>query len=85
MNQAPNIAVIVAALGVIPLFFLFLPILAPIFGAIFEFTTAMLAGDSGNLTVNAFLPWFTAAFAVAGGVIIVLGATRAFGSLKGGR
>lgn len=85
MTKAPNIALVVVCLGAIPLFFLLLPILAPIFGAVLEFTTAMLAGDSGSLTVNAFLPWFAVAFAVGAGVIIYLGADRAFGSLKGGR
>ncbi len=74
-----------ACLGAIPLFFMFLPIIAPIFGAVLEFTSVMLAGDSGSLTVNAFLPWFAGAFAVGACVIVVLGANRAFGSLKGGR
>jgi hypothetical protein len=82
---APRVGIIVAALGAIPLLFALLPILAPIFGAVLTFTTAMLQDDSGNLQVNALLPWFAVGFALAPFVIIYLGSDRAFGRLRGGR
>lgn len=71
------------ALGAIPLFFMFLPIFAPILGSVLSFTSAMLASDSGNLRVNALLPWFAVAFAIAPFVIIFLGSEHAFGRLRG--
>lgn len=62
-----------------------MPLLAPILGAVLSWNTAMLGSDSGNLQVNAALPWFAlgsvvAAFFIVGGAVYIFG-----GQLSRGR
>lgn len=82
MASRRSIAVFIIAVCAMPLLFALMPFLAPIFGAVAAFTTALLAADSGNLSFNATFPWFALA-SVLTGLFLVFGAAIVFGERLG--
>lgn len=67
-------ALIALVLGALPLFFVLLPLIPQIFGAVLTFTSTMMSTDSHNVVFNALEPWFALAFWGAAAVMLFGGA-----------
>jgi len=68
--RGSHVFLVVLALFSVPLIFALLPILGLILGTVKDFTTVILGTETGNIQLDALLPWVVMAFVGAAGFIV---------------